>query len=63
MHYWGDVTVQSVKLALVFCADSNSSIPEPLQNASAELPTEAAGKELHNHLALDIDNDTESTAL
>eukprot|EP00076_Gallus_gallus_P010721 XP_004945316.1 rho GTPase-activating protein 17 isoform X4 [Gallus gallus] len=43
--------------------DSNSSIPEPLQNASAELPTEAAGKELHNHLALDIDNDTESTAL
>ncbi|XP_021267151.1 rho GTPase-activating protein 17 isoform X4 [Numida meleagris] len=43
--------------------DSNSSIPEPLQNPSAELPTEAAGKELHNHLALDIDNDTESTAL
>uniref|UniRef100_A0A8C3L0A7 Rho GTPase-activating protein 17 n=1 Tax=Chrysolophus pictus TaxID=9089 RepID=A0A8C3L0A7_CHRPC len=43
--------------------DSNSSIPEPLQNPSAELPTEAAGKELHNHLPLDIDNDTESTAL
>ncbi|XP_065588801.1 rho GTPase-activating protein 17 isoform X4 [Cyrtonyx montezumae] len=43
--------------------DSNSSIPEPLQNPSAELPTETAGKELHNHLALDIDNDTESTAL
>ncbi|XP_010717813.1 rho GTPase-activating protein 17 isoform X4 [Meleagris gallopavo] len=43
--------------------DSNSSIPEPLQNPSAELPTEAVGKELHNHLPLDIDNDTESTAL
>ncbi|KAM6121951.1 rho GTPase-activating protein 17 isoform 1-T1 [Phoenicopterus ruber ruber] len=43
--------------------DSNSSIQEPLQNPSSELLTETASKELHNHLALDIDNDTESTAL
>ncbi|KAM6250381.1 rho GTPase-activating protein 17 isoform 3-T4 [Porphyrio hochstetteri] len=43
--------------------DSNSSIQEPLQNPSLELPTETASKELHNHLMLDIDNDTESTAL
>ncbi|KAM9179470.1 rho GTPase-activating protein 17 isoform 4-T5 [Mergus octosetaceus] len=42
--------------------DSNSSIQEPLQNASSELLTETASKELHNHLALDVD-DTESTAL
>ncbi|XP_026715161.1 rho GTPase-activating protein 17 [Athene cunicularia] len=43
--------------------DSNSSIQEPLQNPSSELLTEPASKELHNHLMLDIDNDTESTAL
>ncbi|NXA74073.1 RHG17 protein, partial [Thryothorus ludovicianus] len=43
--------------------DSNSSIPEPLPNPPAELPAELAGRELHNHLLLDIDNDTESTAL
>ncbi|KAM6054635.1 rho GTPase-activating protein 17 isoform 4-T5 [Chlamydotis macqueenii] len=43
--------------------DSNSSIQEPLQNPSPELLTETASKELHNHLMLDIDNDTESTAL
>ncbi|KAM6320221.1 rho GTPase-activating protein 17 isoform 4-T5 [Podargus strigoides] len=43
--------------------DSNSSIQEPLQTPSPELLTETASKELHNHLTLDIDNDTESTAL
>ncbi|NXI76197.1 RHG17 protein, partial [Rhipidura dahli] len=43
--------------------DSNSSIPEPLPNPPSELPAELAGRELHNHLLLDIDNDTESTAL
>ncbi|KAM6197127.1 rho GTPase-activating protein 17 isoform 3-T3 [Sarcoramphus papa] len=43
--------------------DSNSSIQEPLQNPSSELLTETASKELHNHLTLDLDNDTESTAL
>ncbi|XP_035759448.1 rho GTPase-activating protein 17 [Egretta garzetta] len=43
--------------------DSNSSIQEPLQNPSSELLTETASKELHNHLVLDLDNDTESTAL
>ncbi|NXO63511.1 RHG17 protein, partial [Phainopepla nitens] len=43
--------------------DSNSSIAEPLPKPPAELPAEPAGRELHNHLLLDIDNDTESTAL
>ncbi|XP_038007059.1 rho GTPase-activating protein 17 isoform X6 [Motacilla alba alba] len=43
--------------------DSNSSIPEPLPNPPAEPPAEPAGRELHTHLLLDIDNDTESTAL
>ncbi|RLV91737.1 hypothetical protein DV515_00014028 [Chloebia gouldiae] len=46
-----------------FCADSNPSIPEALANPPPELPAEPAGRELHNHLLLDIDNDTESTAL
>ncbi|XP_061848262.1 rho GTPase-activating protein 17 isoform X4 [Colius striatus] len=43
--------------------DSNSSIQEPLQAPPSELLTETASKELPNHLVLDIDNDTESTAL
>uniref|UniRef100_A0A8C5UF14 Rho GTPase-activating protein 17 n=1 Tax=Malurus cyaneus samueli TaxID=2593467 RepID=A0A8C5UF14_9PASS len=43
--------------------DSNSSIPEPLPTPPSELPAEPAGRELHNHILLDIDNDTESTAL
>ncbi|NWU69897.1 RHG17 protein, partial [Pterocles burchelli] len=44
--------------------DSNSSIQEPLQSPSSELLTGSVSKELHNHhLMLDIDNDTESTAL
>ncbi|NXY25098.1 RHG17 protein, partial [Atrichornis clamosus] len=43
--------------------DSNSSIPEPLPNPPSELPAELASRELHNHVLLDIDNDTESTAL
>ncbi|XP_051488007.1 rho GTPase-activating protein 17 isoform X4 [Apus apus] len=43
--------------------DSNSSIQEPLQNPSSEPLPEPASRELHNHLLLNIDNDTESTAL
>lgn len=51
-----------LKLLFPFCADSNSSIPEPLPNPPPEPPAEL-GRELHTHLLLDIDNDTESTAL
>nr|XP_021405054.1 rho GTPase-activating protein 17 isoform X1 [Lonchura striata domestica] len=43
--------------------DSNPSIAEALANPPAELPAEPAGRELHNHLLLDMDTDTESTAL
>ncbi|KAL9835992.1 LOW QUALITY PROTEIN: rho GTPase-activating protein 17 [Geothlypis trichas] len=42
--------------------DSNCSIAEPLANPPPEPPAEL-GRELHTHLLLDIDNDTESTAL
>lgn len=51
-----------LNLLFPFCADSNSSIPEPLPNPPPEPPAEL-GTELHTHLLLDIDNDTESTAL
>uniref|UniRef100_A0A8C9MPG4 Rho GTPase-activating protein 17 n=1 Tax=Serinus canaria TaxID=9135 RepID=A0A8C9MPG4_SERCA len=51
-----------LNLLFPFCADSNSSIPEPLPNPPPEPPAEL-GRELHTHLLLDIDNDTESTAL
>ncbi|XP_062470760.1 rho GTPase-activating protein 17 isoform X5 [Pezoporus occidentalis] len=43
--------------------DSNPSTQEPLQPPPSEPLPETASKELHNHLLLDIDNDTESTAL
>ncbi|NWR79482.1 RHG17 protein, partial [Centropus unirufus] len=43
--------------------DSSPSAQEPLPNPSSELLTETASRELHNHLVLDLDNDTESTAL
>ncbi|XP_025959732.1 rho GTPase-activating protein 17 isoform X7 [Dromaius novaehollandiae] len=55
--------VNATQTASKIVTDSNSSIQEPLQNPSSELLTETASKELHNHLVLDIDNDTESTAL
>ncbi|XP_014791830.1 PREDICTED: rho GTPase-activating protein 17 isoform X5 [Calidris pugnax] len=57
------VIANPTQTASKIVTDNNSSIQEPLQNPSPELPTETASKELHNHLMLDIDNDTESTAL
>ncbi|NXJ60944.1 RHG17 protein, partial [Rostratula benghalensis] len=57
------ITANPTQTASKIVTDSNSSIQEPLPNPSPELLTETASKELHNHLMLDIDNDTESTAL
>ncbi|XP_025941055.1 rho GTPase-activating protein 17 isoform X5 [Apteryx rowi] len=63
-HSAGDGGItNATQTASKIVTDSNSSIQEPLQNPSSELLTETASKELHNHLMLDIDNDTESTAL
>ncbi|XP_035195203.1 rho GTPase-activating protein 17 isoform X5 [Oxyura jamaicensis] len=56
------IVANPTQTASKIVTDSNSSIQEPLQNASSELLTETASKELHNHLTLDVD-DTESTAL
>ncbi|XP_071617542.1 rho GTPase-activating protein 17 isoform X5 [Heliangelus exortis] len=57
------ILVNPTQTASKIVTDSNSSIQEPLQTPSSEPLTETASKELHNHLLLDIDNDTESTAL
>ncbi|XP_019368316.1 PREDICTED: rho GTPase-activating protein 17 isoform X5 [Gavialis gangeticus] len=63
-HSAGDgVLTNPSQTASKIVTDSNSSAHEPLRGPSSELPAESAGKELQNHLMLDIDNDTESTAL
>ncbi|NXQ40799.1 RHG17 protein, partial [Catharus fuscescens] len=60
----GDGTAQNpAPTASKIVTDSNSSIPEPLATPPPDLPAEAAGRELHNHVLLDMDTDTESTAL
>ncbi|KAM4656382.1 rho GTPase-activating protein 17 isoform 4-T7 [Amazona ochrocephala] len=57
------VIANPTQTASKIVTDSNPSTQEPLQPPSSEPLPETASKELHNHLALDIDNDTESTAL
>ncbi|NWU79793.1 RHG17 protein, partial [Onychorhynchus coronatus] len=57
------IVANPTQTASKIVTDSNSSIPEPLPNPPSELPAEPASRDLHNHLLLDIDNDTESTAL
>ncbi|XP_077685372.1 rho GTPase-activating protein 17 isoform X4 [Eretmochelys imbricata] len=63
-HSSGDsVLTNPTQTASKIITDSNSNVQEPLSSLSSELPTESASKELHNHLMLNVDNDTESTAL
>uniref|UniRef100_A0A8C3F5P5 Rho GTPase-activating protein 17 n=1 Tax=Chrysemys picta bellii TaxID=8478 RepID=A0A8C3F5P5_CHRPI len=63
-HSSGDsVLTNPTQTASKIITDSNSNVQEPLRRLSSELPTEPASKELHNHLMLNVDNDTESTAL
>ncbi|XP_064009407.1 rho GTPase-activating protein 17 isoform X4 [Pogoniulus pusillus] len=57
------ISANPTQTASKIVTDSSSSIQEPLPNPSSELPAETASRELHNHLTLDLDNDTESTAL
>ncbi|XP_027591911.1 rho GTPase-activating protein 17 isoform X3 [Pipra filicauda] len=57
------IVANPTQTASKIVTDSNSSIPEPLPNPPSELPPEPASRELHNHLLLDLDTDTESTAL
>ncbi|XP_038276355.1 rho GTPase-activating protein 17 isoform X9 [Dermochelys coriacea] len=63
-HSSGDsVLTNPTQTASKIITDSNSNVQEPLSCLSSELPAESASKELHNHLMLNVDNDTESTAL
>uniref|UniRef100_A0A8C8S1K6 Rho GTPase-activating protein 17 n=1 Tax=Pelusios castaneus TaxID=367368 RepID=A0A8C8S1K6_9SAUR len=63
-HSSGDgVLTNPPQTASKIITDSNSNVQEPLRSLSSELPTESASKELHNHLLLDVDTETESTAL
>ncbi|XP_053936566.1 rho GTPase-activating protein 17 isoform X6 [Cuculus canorus] len=57
------IIANATQTASKIVTDSSSSVQEPLHNPSPELLTETTSRELHNHLVLDIDNDTESTAL
>ncbi|XP_012635588.2 rho GTPase-activating protein 17 isoform X1 [Microcebus murinus] len=43
--------------------DTNSRVPEPLRSIFPEVPSDSASKDLPGRILLDIDNDTESTAL
>ncbi|NXS54163.1 RHG17 protein, partial [Brachypteracias leptosomus] len=57
------VIANPTQTASKIVTDSNPSAPEPLPTPSSEPAAEPASKDLHNHVTLDIDNDTESTAL
>lgn len=46
-----------------FCPDVNSRVSEPLRSIFPEMHSDSASKEVPGHILLDIDNDTESTAL
>nr|XP_048316408.1 rho GTPase-activating protein 17 isoform X5 [Myodes glareolus] len=43
--------------------DTNSRVSESLRSIFPEIPSDLASKEVPGHILLDIDNDTESTAL
>lgn len=47
----------------VFCPDTNSRVSESLRSIFPEIHSDLASKEVPGHILLDIDNDTESTAL
>lgn len=45
------------------CPDTNSRVSESLRSVFPEIHSDLASKEVPGHILLDIDNDTESTAL
>lgn len=46
-----------------FCPDANSRLSEPLRSIFPEIHSDSASKDLPGRVLLDLDNDTESTAL
>lgn len=53
----------SVSTASRIVTDTNSRVSESLRNILPEIHSDLASKEVPGHILLDIDNDTESTAL
>lgn len=58
-----DLTLIDTMFLHVFCPDTNSRVSESLRNIFPEIHPDLASKEVPGHILLDIDNDTESTAL
>ncbi|XP_023584303.1 rho GTPase-activating protein 17 [Trichechus manatus latirostris] len=63
-HSAGDGSLTStVPTASKIVTDTNSRASEPLRNIFPELHSDSASKDLPSRILLDIDNETESTAL
>lgn len=58
-----DLTLTDTMFLHVFCPDTNSRVSESFRNIFPEIHSDLASKEVPGHILLDIDNDTESTAL
>ncbi|XP_068962324.1 rho GTPase-activating protein 17 isoform X1 [Petaurus breviceps papuanus] len=64
VHSAGDSgLVNPTQTASRIVTDSNSNVPEQLRNLFPEIHMEPVSKDLANRLLLDIENDSESTAL
>ncbi|XP_046310571.1 rho GTPase-activating protein 17 isoform X6 [Marmota monax] len=63
-HSAGDSSLSSAApTASKIVTDTNSRASEPLRSIFSEMHSDSANKDLPGHILLDIDNDTESTAL
>uniref|UniRef100_A0A8D2JTB0 Rho GTPase-activating protein 17 n=1 Tax=Sciurus vulgaris TaxID=55149 RepID=A0A8D2JTB0_SCIVU len=63
-HSAGDGSLTSAApTASKIVTDTNSRVSEPLRNIFPEMHSDSANRDLPGHILLDIDNDTESTAL
>lgn len=63
-HWWHlDLTLTDTMFLHVFCPDTNSRVSESIRSIFPEIHSDLASKEVPGHILLDIDNDTESTAL
>ncbi|XP_040829117.1 rho GTPase-activating protein 17 isoform X3 [Ochotona curzoniae] len=63
-HPAGDGSLSSTApTASKIVTDVNSRVSEPLRSIFPEMHSDSASKEVPGHILLDIDNDTESTAL
>ncbi|XP_058425809.1 rho GTPase-activating protein 17 isoform X3 [Diceros bicornis minor] len=63
-HSAGDGSLtNAAPTASKIVTDANSRVSEPLRSIFAEMHSDSASKDLPGHILLDIDNETESTAL